>query len=88
VVLEKDGEDQVDLSCEERSTCLRVVSDESNIVHNTRRKKFNWIGRILRRNCLLKHIIEGKIEGAIKMTGRRIRRCKQLLNGLKERRAY
>jgi hypothetical protein len=27
------------------------------------RRKANWIGRIVRRNCLLKHGIEGKIEG-------------------------
>jgi hypothetical protein len=26
--------------------------------------KINWIGHRLRRNCLLKHVIEGKIEGA------------------------
>jgi hypothetical protein len=25
--------------------------------------KINWIGHILRRHCLLKHVIEGKIEG-------------------------
>jgi hypothetical protein len=27
-----------------------------------KRKETNWIGYILRRNCLLKHVIEGKIE--------------------------
>jgi hypothetical protein len=26
-------------------------------------KKSNWIGHLLHRKCLLKHIIEGKIEG-------------------------
>jgi hypothetical protein len=41
----------------------------------------------LRRNCLLKHVIEEKIEGRIEVTGRR-RRCKQLLNDLKEKRGY
>jgi hypothetical protein len=39
----------------------------------------------LRRNCLLKHVIEGKLEGRIEMTGRRGRRRKQLLNDLKEK---
>jgi hypothetical protein len=29
------------------------------------RRKANWISHILRRNCLLKHIIEGKIEGRV-----------------------
>jgi hypothetical protein len=39
----------------------------------------------LRRNCLLKHVIEGNIEGRIEVTGRRGRRRKQLLD-LKEKR--
>jgi hypothetical protein len=26
------------------------------------KKKANWIGHILHRNCLLKHVTEGKIE--------------------------
>jgi hypothetical protein len=34
--------------------------------------------------CLLKHITEGKIEGM----GRQGRRCKQLLDNLKEMRRY
>jgi hypothetical protein len=52
------------------------------------RRKANWIGHILRRNCLLKHVIEGKLEGRIEITGRRGRRCKQLLDDLKEKRRY
>jgi HD superfamily phosphohydrolase len=33
------------------------------IIHNEiRKRKANWIGHILRRNCLLKQVIEGKIE--------------------------
>jgi len=42
------------------------------------------MGHILRRNCLLKYIIEGKIERKIEMTGRVGRRRKQLLDDLKE----
>jgi hypothetical protein len=42
----------------------------------------------LRRNCLLKHVIEGKLEGRIEMMGRRGRRRKQLLDDLKEKRRY
>jgi hypothetical protein len=41
----------------------------------------------LRRNCLLKHVIEEKIEGRIEVMGRRGRRRKQLLEDLKEKRA-
>jgi len=37
-------------------------------------------------NCLLKHVIEGKIESRVEVTGRRERRLKQLLDDLKEKR--
>jgi hypothetical protein len=53
---------------------------------HTEETKGNWTGRILRRNCLLKHVAEEKIEGMIKGTGRRRRRCKQLLDDLKIKR--
>jgi hypothetical protein len=39
-------------------------------------------------NCLLKHVIERKIEGRIEVTGRRGRRLKQLLDDLKEKTGY
>jgi hypothetical protein len=42
---------------------LHRVKEERNILHTIRRKA-NWIGHILCRNCLLSHIIEGKIIGA------------------------
>jgi hypothetical protein len=44
------------------------------------------VGHIERRNCLLKHVIEGKIKGRIEVKGRRGRRCKQLLDDRKEKR--
>jgi len=40
----------------------------------------------MHRNCPIKHVIEGKIEGRIEVMGRRGRRRKQLLDDLKERR--
>jgi hypothetical protein len=43
---------------------------ERNILHTIKRRKANWIGHILHRNCLLKHAIEGKLEGRIEMTER------------------
>jgi len=43
-------------------------------------------GHIVARNCRLKHVVEGKIEGRMKVTGKRGRRCKQLLDDLKETR--
>jgi hypothetical protein len=48
----------------------------------------NWIGHILRGNCLLKQSIEGKIKGWIEVTGRRGRRRRKLLDDLKYRREY
>jgi hypothetical protein len=50
------------------------------MLQTTKRRKTNWIGHILRRNCLLKHVINGKIEGRIEGTGRRRRRRKELLD--------
>jgi len=44
-----------------------------------------YIGHILCRNCLLKHVTEGEIQGRIEATGRRGRRRKQLLVDLEER---
>jgi hypothetical protein len=67
---------------------LHRVKGESNILHTIKRRKANWIGHIVYRNCLLKRVIEGKLEGRIEMTRRRGRRCKQLLNDLKEKRRY
>ena len=43
---------------------------------------------ILRRNCLLKQVIEGKIKGEMEVTRRRGRRRKKLLDDLKDRRGY
>jgi hypothetical protein len=54
-----------------------IVREERNIIHTVKRGKGNWIGHILRRNCLVKHFIEG-----IEVTGRQGRRRKQLLDGL------
>jgi hypothetical protein len=67
---------------------LHRVKEERNILHTIKRIKANWIGHILRRNCLLKHVIEGKLERRIEMTGRRGRRRKQLLDDLNEKRRY
>jgi len=39
-------------------------------------------------NCLLKHFVEGKTEGRIEVRGGRGKRCKHLLNDLKETRGY
>jgi len=40
---------------------LLRVNEQSNILREKRKRMANWIGHILRRNCFLKHVIEGKI---------------------------
>ena len=52
------------------------------------KRKANWIGHILRRNCLLEQVIEGKIKGEIEVARRQGRRRKTLLDDLKNRRGY
>jgi len=64
------------------------VKEQRNILHEISKRKANWIGHILRRNCLLQRVIEGKIKGGIEVTGRRGRRRKKLVDDLKERRGY
>jgi len=45
---------------------LLRVKEQSNILHEISKRKANWIGHILRRNCHLQQVIEGKIEGGKK----------------------
>jgi len=62
---------------------MGAVTPET-IKRNNERRNSNWIGHILRRNCLLEHVIEGKIEGRTEVTERLGRRRKQLPDDLKE----
>ena len=55
---------------------LLRVKEQRNILHEIRKRKANWIGHILRRNCLLQRVIEGKIQRGIEVTGRQGRRTK------------
>jgi hypothetical protein len=66
---------------------LLTVMEDRNIPHTIKTRKANWIGHILRKNCILKHVIEGKIKGT-EVTVKRGRGCKKLLDGLKEKRGY
>ena len=67
---------------------LLRVKEQRNILHELRKQKANWIGHILRRNCLLQRIIEGKTQGEIEVIGRQGRRRRKLLDDLTERRGY
>ena len=63
-------------------------NEQRNILHEIRKRKANRIGHILRRNCLLKQGIEGKIKGDMEVARRRGRRRKKLLDDLEDRRGY
>ena len=65
---------------------LQTGREERNILQTVNRRKVNWIGHILRINCLLKHVIDVNIQGKMAVTGRRERRHGQLLDDLKENR--
>jgi hypothetical protein len=67
---------------------LLRVKKQSNILHEICKRKAIWFGHILRRTCLLRQVIDGKIKGGIEGKGRRGRRCRKLLDYLKERRGY
>ena len=71
-----------------RNEALLRVIEQRNILHEIRKRKADWIGHILRRNCLLKQVIEGKIKGEMEVARRRGRRCKKLLDDLKDRGGY
>ena len=59
-----------------------------NTWNEIRKRKVYCIGHILRRNCLLKRVIKGKIKGEVEVTRRGGRRRKKLLDDLKDRRGY
>jgi hypothetical protein len=67
---------------------LPRVKEQRNILHEISKRRANWIGHILRRNCLLQQVFEENIKGGIEVTGRRGRRRRKLLDYLKERRGY
>jgi hypothetical protein len=67
---------------------LLSVKEQRNILREIYKRKANWIGHILLRNCLLQWVTEGKIQGGIEVTGRQGRRYRTLLDDLKERRGY
>ena len=51
--------------CVRDEKALQPVLESRNILQRIKRNEAKCIGHILLRNCLLKHITEGKIEGKI-----------------------
>ena len=67
---------------------LLRVNEQRIILHEIRKWKANWTDHNVRRNCLLKKVIEGKIKGEMEVARKRGRRLKKLLDDLKDRRGY
>jgi hypothetical protein len=64
-----------------RYEVLGVIKGGRIILHTIKLRNANWIGHILRENCRLKDITEGKIEGM----RRQERRRKRIQDDLNER---
>ena len=62
---------------------LYSIGEKRTLLNNILRRKANWIGHILRRNCLLHNAIEGQMT-EVERVGRRT----QLLDDLRNRRRH
>ena len=79
MVLEENGE----IKWSEKVTNEQVldrIGENRALLNNILRRKANWIGHILRRNCLFHDAIEGQMT-EVKGVGRR----RQLLDDLRKR---
>jgi len=65
---------------------VSLLTNDARCRHE--RRQANWIGHTLRRNCLTKRVIKGKIERSVGVIGRRGIRRKHQLDDFKERREY
>jgi hypothetical protein len=71
-------------NCVRNEEVLHRVKEDRNIWHTTKTRTANWIGHTLRRKCLLKYTVEGKIEGRIVLKVTWGRRRKKTLHDLKK----
>ena len=55
----EDG-DQLDLSFEKCRSITKSQGGRKHPTNNKERRKANWTGPMFRRNCLLKHVVEGR----------------------------
>jgi hypothetical protein len=53
---------------------LHIVKEDRNILHTIKGRKGNWTGHILCRNCILKYVIEEKIERGKDKSDRKMRK--------------
>ena len=67
---------------------LHTVEEKRNILQTTKTRKINWICHIFLGNCLLRYVIERKMEGRTEVKGRLGKRRKQLPDDLREKHGY
>ena len=63
------GTKKIDWTDRVRNEVLHTDKKEGNILHTIKRSGANWIGHILRRNCLLNHVTEEKHKKGLKWRG-------------------
>ena len=67
---------------------IERIGEKRALINNILRRKVNWIGHILRRNCLLHDVIEGQMTEVSGVGCRGRRRRIQILDDLRNRRRY
>ena len=76
-----------EIKCSEKVSNEQVldrIGEKRTLINNILRRKANWMGHILRRNCLVHNPIEGQMT---EVKGVEIRRI-QLLDDLRNRRYW
>ena len=68
--MEKDGALKMDRQNKKNAVVLERVGEGRTVLELIRKRKINWLGHWLRRNCLLKDALEGMVNGK-KVRGRR-----------------
>jgi hypothetical protein len=56
--------------CVRNEEVRQRVKEERNTLHRIKIRRATWIGLVLCRNCLLKHVTEGRVEGMVEVMGR------------------
>ena len=56
LMLEENGEDKIT-----NEEVFERIGEKRTLLNNIPRRKANWIGHILRRDCLLREVIEGQM---------------------------
>ena len=82
--MEKDGACKMDRQ-NKKNSCPRKNSRRKTVLELIRKGKRNWLGHWLRRNSLLKDVLEGMVNGK-NVRGRRIYQMidNNMINGLYE----